>query len=228
MEKNKQAVEERHCSLVGGAVNRLLVGRFDHLQVPAAELVAVEFVDLHEGFREAVLAEQVGNIGGSLAKLGFEPLYGVFVCFGLWNIGNLQTFHHTEAIPDLVAEVTSLLAEAIVVQDIVAGRCGKQNAHTHTICTVALNQVERVGTVAERFGHLTTEFVAHNTCEIYVLERHLALVLVARHDHSCYPEEDDIRACNEVSSGVVILQFFVFPGAVLHLLVFLDEKGDRP
>ena len=32
---------------------------------------------------------------------------------------------------------------------------------------------------------------------------------VAGHDHSGYPEEDDVGACDEVGCGVVVADFFV-------------------
>ena len=55
-----------------------------------------------------------------------------------------------------------------------------------------------------------------------MLERHLALVFIARHNHTCYPEEDDIRTGYEVGGRVVVLDLFVI--RVLDAV----EQTDRP
>ena len=125
------------------------------------------------------------------------------------DVGYFQTFYHAETVPNLVAEITSLLAERIIIEDVVSCRCREQNTHTHAVGAETLDEVQRVGTVTKRFGHLTTEFVTHDTGEIDVLERHLAYIFIARHDHTCYPEEDDVRSRYQVCGGVVIVDFFV-------------------
>ena len=42
-----------------------------------------------------------------------------------------------------------------------------------------------------------------------MFERHLAFVLVAGHNHAGHPEEDDVRTCHQVGSGVVVLDLLV-------------------
>ena len=222
MKQYEQAVEECESCFVRSAVDRLLVSRFDHLQIPAAELVAVEFVDLHERLAQTIFAEQVCYYFGSLAKLGVEPLNRIFAGFGLRDVCYLQTLHHTEAVPDLIAEVPSLLAERIIIEDVVTRWGTQQNTHTHTIGTETLNQIQRIGTVTKTLGHLTSQFITYDTGEIDVLERHLAHVLVTCHDHTGYPEEDDVRSCYEVCGRVVIVDLFVV--RVLNTV----EQGNRP
>ena len=102
-----------------------------------------------------------------------------------------------------------MLAEDFVEEDIVAGWSTQHHAHAHAIGTETFDEVEGIGAVAERLGHLTTELVAHNTCEIDVLERHLAFILVARHNHAGHPEEDDVGTCHKVGSGIVVLNLLV-------------------
>ena len=151
-----------------------------------------------------------------------EPLDGISGGFGLRDVCYFKAFDHTEAVPDFVAEVTSLLAEGIIIEDVVSGRRREENTHTHTVCAETLDEVQRVGRVTEGFGHLTSEFVAHDTCEIDVLERHFAYIFIARHDHTCHPEEDDVRSGYQVCRRVVIVDFFVV--GVLNAV----EQGNRP
>ena len=222
MEYTQQTIEERQGSLIRRLVDRLLIARFDHLKVPTAELVAVQFEDRHQGFGQTVFTEQISDLRFGLCQLGIEPLNSITISCWLLAISDFQTLHHAETVPDLIAEVTSLLTQRIIVQDIVSGRRTQQNTHTDTVGTEALDQVQRIGTVTQRFGHLTTQFITYDTGEIHVLKRHFALVLITRHDHTCYPEEDDIRTRYKVCGGVVVIDLFV--------VRFFDtvKQTDRP
>ncbi len=84
------------------------------------------------------------------------------------------------------------------------------------------DEVERVGRVAERLGHLAAQAVAHYTGEVDVREGFSVHELVAGYYHARYPEEDDVRCGDEVGSGVVVFDFGIFR--------FQDsvEEGDGP
>jgi hypothetical protein len=55
-----------------------------------------------------------------------------------------------------------------------------------------------------------------------MLERHLATIFIAGHDHTSHPEEDDIRTRYQVSSRVVIVDFLIVR------IVDTIEERDRP
>ncbi|CUQ64759.1 Uncharacterised protein [Segatella copri] len=55
-----------------------------------------------------------------------------------------------------------------------------------------------------------------------MLEWHLATILVASHDHTCYPEEDDIRTSYEVGSRVVVVDLLI-----VRMLDTIKQR-DRP
>ncbi len=42
-----------------------------------------------------------------------------------------------------------------------------------------------------------------------MMEWHFAHILVACHNHTSHPEEYDVRSCNEVGGGVVVLNLLV-------------------
>ena len=142
--------------------------------------------------------------------LSFEPLHGEGSCFGHFHLGTyFPSLHQTEGIPNLIVKVTSLFAKGIVEEDVVAGWGREHHTHAHTIGTVLLNQIEWIGAITERLRHLAAELVAHDTGEVNVLERHVAHVLVSGHNHTCHPEEDNIRAGHQVGCRIVVLNLFV-------------------
>ena len=209
MEQTEQVVEECQCSIHSGAVDGLSVGGFYHFEIPRREFVPEQFVDSHQGFRQAEFAEQVGNFGKRLVEDGVEPADGDFCVFGLFDVGNIPPFDEAERIPYLVVEVTTLGAERFVEEDVVACGCRKHHAHTHAVGAVTFHQFYRVGRAAERFRHLSAQLIAHDTGEIDISERHLAGELITRHDHTRHPEEYDIRGCNKIRSGIIILELLI-------------------
>ena len=222
MQELQQRIEERQGLLVRLVVYRLSVGRLDHFEVPTGELVPEQFVYGHEGFAQTVLLEQVCHFPRRGSQHGIEPACGDGCRFRLCDVGRLPAFHETECVPYLVVEVAALFAECVVEQDVVACRGGQHHSHTHAVGTVAFYQIERVGAVTQRLAHLASKFVAHDTGEVHVLERHLPFVFVACHDHARHPEEDDVRTRYEVGRGVVVTEFLV------ARVVDAVEQGNRP
>ena len=209
VEHREQFFEEGQRAFVGRAVDGLSVGRFHEFEIPAGELVPEEAVDRHQGFAQAVFAEEVVQLGVCFHQLGFKPAGGCFCRLGLFFVSHFPTLHEAECVPYLVAEVTSLFAECFVEEDVVACRCGEHHAHAHAVSTILFDELERVGRVAERLGHLASQLVAHDAGEVDIAEWHLAFVLVAGHNHAGHPEEDDVRSGHKVGRGVVVADFFV-------------------
>ena len=138
-----------------------------------------------------------------------HPGNGFLVSFWLSNVGLLPTLYQTEGIPDLVTECGTLLAEVFLEENVVTGRSGQQHTHTYAICSVLLDKTNGVGAVAKTLGHLTANLIAYDTCEIYVTERNVLQIFLTGHNHTGYPEEDDIRTCYKVAGGVVVLNLLV-------------------
>ncbi len=205
-----QQVQERVEELCGFVIDftwyRLSVCRLHQLEIPCRELVPEQLVDRHQCLAEPVFAEQVYHLGSSLAALGLKPAHGDARCLGhLGCVGHLPALRQAESVPYLVVEVASLLAQCLVEEDVVASRSGQHQTHAHAVGTILVYQLQRVGRVAERLGHLASQLVAHDAREVDVAERHLPLIFVARHNHACHPEEDDVGTCHEVVRRVVVL-----------------------
>ena len=141
----------------------------------------------------------------------------------MFNVCHLPSFYQTEGIPDLIIEITTLFAERVIEEYIIACRSRKHHSHAYTVSTVFFDgcidcafchtvffdEFDGVGTVAERFRHLTPQLITHDTCEINVFERHLPYVFIASHDHAGNPEEDNVRTSNKVARGIIVVDFFI-------------------
>ncbi len=121
----------------------------------------------------------------------------------------IPRFYKPESIPYLSTEISALLTESFIEEYVIAGGRGEHHSHTHSIGTILIYQFQRIGTVSQRLGHLATQFIAHDTCEIDVLERHGFFVLVTCHNHARHPEKYDIRPCHEICRGIVVFYFFI-------------------
>ena len=115
-----------------------------------------------------------------------------------------------------------MLAEALVEENVVACGSREHHAHAHAVGTIFLNQTDGVGRVAKTLRHLAAELVAHDTCEVDVAEGHILHILLAGHNHTGHPEEDDVGTCNEVRGGIII--FYLLVAGVVDAV----EQRDRP
>ena len=64
-------------------------------------------------------------------------------------VRNFPSLDQTESIPYLVTEGGALSAKALIKENVVSGRSGKEHTHAHAVGTVFLNQAYGVGTVAQ-------------------------------------------------------------------------------
>ena len=142
VEHFQQGIEEAERCLHGLVVDGLWlsvnVGRLDHLQIPCGELVPEQFVNFHQCFRYAVFRELVVDGFVCCAELGLEPFNGYPANFRLLRLSCLPSFHQSEGIPYLVVEVTSLFAEGLIEEDVVASRRREHHAHAHAVGTELL------------------------------------------------------------------------------------------
>ena len=207
MDKLEELLEELHRGLISTAVDRLAEGGLDELQIPRAELVPEEFVDGHQSIGDAELGVMVFDRLDGLGKEVVEPLDGDPRRLLLLRLlVYAPTADKSVGVPDLSAEIASLLDLGLIVKDIVAGRRAQEHAQTDCIGAVFLDKDERVGAVAEGLAHLAAELVAHDAREVDVAERNIVHELVARHDHPGYPEEDDVGTGHEVAGRIVVCE----------------------
>ena len=216
VEKSDRGVERR-------PVDRLSVGRLDHLEIPARKFVPEQLVYQHQRFGNAVFGEMLLDLTQRLLEHRVEPADCRGVAFALREaFVDRPAAYQTVSVPYFVAEVAALLAERIVEQQVVACGRAQQHGHAYAVGPVLRDQVERVGRVAERFAHLAAQLVADDSRQVDVAERAFAPVFVPGDDHPRHPEEQDVGSRDQVVGRIVVLDFLVI-GAVDAV-----EYRDRP
>ena len=157
-----------------------------------------------------------------------EPLHSKFAILALRCVGvNFPAADKSPGVPDFTAEVAALLYLGLIVKYVIACRGAEQHTQTHGVGSVLRYQVKRIGAVAKRLAHLAAELVPDYAGEIYVAERNVLHEFVARHDHSCHPEENDVRCSHEIVGRIVICKVCV--RSTLRMSGILRvEHGHRP
>ena len=59
-----------------------------------------------------------------------------------------------------------------------------------------IHEIDWIGRVSERFTHFPSFEITNDRGEINILERKFIREAIARHDHTCDPEKDDIGPCD--------------------------------
>ena len=90
---------------------------------------------------------------------------------------------------------------------------GGSDAHdteAQAIGAVFGDQVEWIRRITERFAHFPALAVADNSGEVHVFEGHLPHVFITGHDHAGDPEEDDVRAGDQIGGRIECPECFIF------------------
>ena len=163
-----------------------------------------------------------------LAELVVKPLHSNSRSLRLLCcLIHIPSCYETERVPYLVVEVTSLLDLRLIIENVVTCRAAEKHTETHCVCTVFRDEVERIRRVSESLRHLASELVANDTCEVYVAERYIVHKLVSGHNHTCHPEEENIRTCHEVVCRIVVCEILVRLSLRMTCLVCIEDR-DRP
>ena len=113
MEDTQDLVEEVQRLTAGRLVNGRAVGRLDELEVSGGEVVTDELVDEGQSFADTILSEEVIELGSRLVEHLTHPVGGQTRSLGLRHSSSFgrPALHEAEGVPDLITEVTPLLAE---------------------------------------------------------------------------------------------------------------------
>ena len=163
-----------------------------------------------------------------LAELVSEPFHRNGSRLRLLRRGiDIPSGNKPVCIPDLVAEIPALFYLCLIVQNIVSCRTAQEHAKSHGIRTVFRYQIERVRRVSEGFRHFPAEFVADDAGKIDIPERYVLHEFVSGHDHSGYPEEENVRTCHQIIGRIIVCQIPVRLMVRMSRL-FRIEYGYRP
>ena len=169
---------------------------FHHLDVPVAELLPDEIVNLLHSDTEFVFVEVLSHFFCQMVNLGKNP----FVCSGqvieihlCRNIGFLEVHHDkTGSVPYFVGEVTAGFHTIPVETHVVSGGVSGHKSQAERICAVFVDDFQRIDTVSEGFTHLSSLAVTNQSVNQYMMEGNLAGLLQRGEYHTDNPEKDDI------------------------------------
>ena len=140
MKQMEQIIQKSNSSIKSNTVNSLSVSRLNHFQIPRRELIPEQLINSHKCFTQTIFTEQIGNLSSYFILFGLKPADSQLRRFGNFSIiSNLPSFDQPESIPYLVTEITSLLAQCIIKENVVPGRSRKHHTHTYPIGTVFFN-----------------------------------------------------------------------------------------
>ncbi len=197
---------QRVSPLVGLAVQT----RFYHLDVPVAELLPQEIVNLLYGNAELVAVHIVRHLTDQRIYLRKDP----FICQCQAHPGfsdGLCFFqvHHDETgrVPYFVGEVPAGLHALHVETHVVAGRVSGDQRQTERVRAVFVDDFERIDTVSEGFTHLASLGITNESVDQYVVEAEPVLVCSsAENTIRITQKKDDVITGYEYVSGIEVFK----------------------
>ncbi len=162
------------------------------------------------------MLKAVFQFGNGFRQLGFKEACGFHFRRAHGLIFGFPAFHQAQGVPYFDTEIAALFAQLVVKKKVVSGGGAEQHAYTHAISAKFINEFKRIRRIAQRLAHFAALLVAHHAGEIHVFERFLSHKFVARHNHACHPEENDVPTRNQHCGGIVVVEFFFVFKSVEH------------
>ena len=129
------------------------------LNVPVTELIPYEIVYLRKGNTQFEFIQVLCNILHQCIACRQNPL----ICrhqFRGFRLRYILSFHihkdETRRIPYLIGKITACLYSFIIETHVITRRITCDQCHTKCICTILIDNIQRVDTIAQRFTHLTS------------------------------------------------------------------------
>ena len=189
--------------------------RFYHLDVPVAEFFPDKVVDLLHSNTQIVVIHIVSDhlLPDCLpwTESIYQPLSSVLrsICIRISLLSSIFIIMKREAFHTLFAKLRLASTRSHVETHIVTRCITGYQGQTQCICTVFINNLQRVNTISKRFTHLTSLRVSvpdHGS--VHVWNGHFASLLITGEYHTDYPEENDIISGYQYVGRIEIIQFF--------------------
>ena len=198
--------------------------RLHHLDIPVAEFIPQEVIDLLNRDTQFKLVHVLSDFLRQRIDPGQDPAVGACQ---LRRIDRLRHFtlieiHQYEScrIPDLICKVSGILHTLEIKAHVISGSIACNQCQTQSVRTVLFNDLQRIDTISERLGHLAALVVTDQSVDQHVLERALPCLLQSGEHHADDPEEDDIVTGHQHICRIEIFQF--------RRLVRPSQCGERP
>ena len=188
-----------------------LNSRLGQFNIPVTINIPDEIIQLGAGNPDFKLVQVVVDF---LCKV-VETVYNPAVFHGELfrqsvELEVLRQIHHDKprSVPELVCKVTGSLYLVVTVPHIITRSVARCQHKPQSICTVFINDFQRVNAVAQGLGHLSALFIPYQTMNQNRIKRHFVHALQAGEHHPNNPEENNIIARYQCVGWVEILQFF--------------------
>ena len=118
--------------------------------------------------------------------------------------------HHNETgrIPYLIGKVTACLHTLPVETHIITRCISCDKRETKGICTILINHLQWIDTIAEGFTHLTSLTVSYQSVDQYRIKWNLSGVLQSGEHHTDDPEENNIISGYKSAGWIEIIHLF--------------------
>ena len=127
--------------------------RFGHLDIPVAEFLPDEIIDLLNGNAQLIAVHIVGDIRSQLIHLIQNPSVRGGELFRINGFRHFPSFHihkdKTGCIPDLVGEIPACLHPFPVKTHIVSGRISGHQSQAKGVRPIFINNLQRIYSVAQ-------------------------------------------------------------------------------
>ena len=177
----------------------------DRLEVPVAEVVEGQVVELVRHVGEVELAEEALDRPLRLREPGEDPALlerrRLLRRLGALGGGDDQPGR----VPQLVRELRALVDRRVREAHVLGERVLQQPV-ARGVGAVALDQLERVDAGAERLRHPPAVRSEHRRVDDHVAERHLAEQLEPGEDHPVLPEADDLPGGRLQVAGIEVAE----------------------
>ena len=220
MEQLEQPLERTESGRAGILI-ALVEARLDRLQVPIAEVVEGEAVQGLRHMGEVERAEIGLNRRADSVEARQDPalLDGSGAQPDLVPVALAGLEQQPARVPELVRELAALLDGAVGEADVL-GRGDPQQAITHGVGPVLVDQLERIEARPETLRHAPPVGRQHGRVDDHLRERDLAHQLESGEDHPVLPKPDDLARGGVQRSRI--------PGAKLGRLSGPTEDGEGP
>ena len=147
---------------------------FYHFNIPVTELFPDEIINLLNCNTKLIFIQVLCYIFCQSVYLGQNPLISAGKGFQISLSRNLCFFqiHHNKSgcIPYLICKVSAGFHTFHVETHIISGSISGHQGKTQSICSILVNDFQRVDTISKGFTHFPSLGISHQTMNQYVME----------------------------------------------------------
>ena len=148
-----------------------------------------------------------------MIKTAINPLVQ-FCKVCICNRNKVASFKVTKkvarSVPYFVTEAASEFEGILINQNILSLSTHKSECKLKGIGTVNVDKLKRVHSVSKRLRHFTALLVANETVNVNIMKRSLACKFKTGHNHTAYPEEDNIISSYKSCCRIEVFKIFCF------------------